>query len=87
MTPHLFALVIDLDYAGSPIGQAIVKFQANLYVDGSLKSVDIMEVDYKGNDIAGYVCAAQPETWEEWTLACEDHYNKIVYEPAPVEHD
>lgn len=85
--PHLFELTILLDYAGAPIGSVTLKYQANLYHNGEIKSADIVHADYKSNDISAYVCAAQPETWEEWTTACEEHYAETVMDPAPVEHD
>ena len=87
-TPRkMFTLSIALDYAGAPIGSVTLNCIAYLYADGTFKALDINEALFNGTDIADYVSAAQPSTWDEWELAAEEYFRAENEEPAPVERD
>lgn len=82
-----FVLEINIDWAGAPAGKVVLNCIAYLYADGTMRTVDIEKALYNGNDIADYVSAAHPNTWDEWGLAAEEHFKYENEEPAPVEHD
>jgi hypothetical protein len=70
----IFTLEIALDYAGAPIGKVSLSCIAYLYADGTFRTIDINSAMFLGTDIAGYVSAAQPDLWDEWEGAAEDHF-------------
>lgn len=74
-TPRkLFTLELTLDFAGAVMGNIVLNCIAYLYADGTFKTMDINSALFHGNDVAAYVCAMQPEIWDQWMTAAEDHF-------------
>jgi hypothetical protein len=82
-----FILTIPIDYIGKIVGSVVVKYVVYLYVDGTMRTIDIDEVLFNDKDIADYVSAAQPDLWDEWLEAGENDWKAKHEEPTPVEHD
>jgi hypothetical protein len=83
----IFTLEQPIDYAGKPIGKVDLYCIAYLHPDGTFKILEITHALFNGKDIADYVSAAQPDVWDEWMEAAEDHFKEQNEDPAPVEHD
>lgn len=83
----LFTLTLPLDDMGKPIGNITLNCIAYLYSDGTLRTVDINTAIYNGNDVADYVSAATPSTWDEWLGYAEDFFKEQNEEPEPPEND
>lgn len=73
-----FTFHIDIKHEGVVIASVFVKAIAYLYRwDGTLRTVDINNAYFSGcqnADVAGYVSAAQPDTWDEWLKKAQQYY-------------
>ena len=83
----LFTSALPLDYAGAPIGNVTLNCIVYLYADGTYRNIDINEALFNGKDIADYVSAAQPDTWDEWLGYAEDTFKEQNEEPSLIEND
>lgn len=82
-----FTLDVKAEYSGNCVGVITLVCIAYLYHDGTVRTVDIDQAFFGGNDVAGYVSATQPDVWDEWMEQAETHIKDQLEEPAPVEHD
>jgi hypothetical protein len=80
-----FQLDVKAEYSGNCVGVITLVCIAYLYHDGTVRTVDIDQAFFGGNDVAGYVSAAQCDVWDEWMEQAEAHIKSQTEIQTPEE--
>jgi hypothetical protein len=82
-----FQIDVKAEYSGNCVGIITLVCIAYLYHDGTVRTVDINEAFFKGNNIVDYVSACQGDVYDEWIEQAEGYIKEQIEEPAPIEHN
>jgi hypothetical protein len=80
-----FQLDVKAEYSGNCVGVITLVCIAYLYHDGTVRTVDIDQAFFGGNDVAGYVSACQGDVYDEWMEQAETHIKEQTEIQEPEE--
>lgn len=62
----------------SPVGDLLVTYRVTRYRwDNTMRTIDITEVLFGTENVTCYICACQPDKWDELMAAAENNFKSL----------